>query len=337
MAASDGSCETVWSAATGRRIDQSSVRWPSSIMPSTSEVVPVLSSARDVEVVGVADDDVQAPVAVGDGVRLVAGVDDRALEGRLEPDLGLEEVGALGDLVARSPAVDAEPDPAGAADDLARHEERDEAADDVGEGRAPGHEVVLVGAVGLALAVGVVLVEVDRRLAGARGEQSHRLERDGVTGAVPGDGVARQGHLGRAVLGVGVVDVVAGAVGEHDVGERRVLDVGELARVGGLPVELPAAGVAQRVLERVVPARLVGADPLGGGIHADDLAREEHRVGHRVAGHRDAVLGLEPHDPPHRHGPTITAPAAAPRRVRHQPIAYAVGAAARWPRPSAAG
>ena len=185
-----------------------------------------------------------------------------------------------------------------------------------GNGGAARHEVVLVRAVGLALAVGVVLVEVDRRLARARGEQAHRLEGDRVAGAVPDDGVARQRDLGRAVLRVGVVDVVARPVGQHDVGERRVLDVGELARVGALPVELPAAGVAQRVLEGVVPARLVGADPLRGGIHADDLAREEHRVGHRVAGHGDAVLGLEPHDPTHRHGQDDNR--RRPRRVRRQ-------------------
>ena len=81
-------------------------------MPSTSEVVPTLRAGRDVEQVGVADDDVQAAVAVGDGVRLVAGVDDRPLQGRLEPDLGLEEVGALDELEARLRPGRRRPDPA---------------------------------------------------------------------------------------------------------------------------------------------------------------------------------------------------------------------------------
>ena len=69
--------------------------------------------------VRVADDDVQAAVLVGVGVRLVAGVDDAALERGLQPDLDLDVVGALRELVARLVARRAEADPARAADDLA--------------------------------------------------------------------------------------------------------------------------------------------------------------------------------------------------------------------------
>ena len=80
--------------------------------------------------VGVADDDVQPAVLVGVGVRLVAGVDDAALEGGLQPDLDLDVVGALGELVARLVAGGAATHPARAAHHLARDEERRQAGHD---------------------------------------------------------------------------------------------------------------------------------------------------------------------------------------------------------------
>jgi hypothetical protein len=68
-------------------------------------------------------------------VRLVAGVDDRPLERRLEPDLDLEVVGPLAELEALAAAVLPDADPAGAGDDLPADEERRQVADDVGERR----------------------------------------------------------------------------------------------------------------------------------------------------------------------------------------------------------
>ena len=268
-----------------------------------------LEQVGDVAVVGVAEDDVQPPVAVRDGVRLVAGVDERALERGLEADLDLEEVAALGDLVARGARVDADADPPRAADDLAHHEERGEVPHDARERGGARHQVVLVGSVGDALAVGVVLVEVDSRR--HRGQPGHGLAHDELAGAVPGDGRPRGGDLGRAVLGVGVVDVEAGAVGEHDVGQRGVLDVGELARVGGTPAHVEPAGVAQRRLVGVVPAGPRRPDAAGGGVGRDDVARGDHRVRRRVAGHDDAVLGLDPHHTAHGHVSTILTGCAA--------------------------
>ena len=73
---------------------------PSSIRSSTSAVVPDLQVGRRLGQVGIADDDVQPAVLVGVGVRLVAGVDDAALERGLQPDLDLDVVGALGQLEA---------------------------------------------------------------------------------------------------------------------------------------------------------------------------------------------------------------------------------------------
>jgi hypothetical protein len=66
---------------------------------------PRLEERRDLAHVRVADDDVQAAEAVGAGVRLVPGVDDRALERRLQADLDLEEVRALADLETRGAAL----------------------------------------------------------------------------------------------------------------------------------------------------------------------------------------------------------------------------------------
>ena len=82
---------------------------------------------------------------------------------------------------------------------------------------------------------------------------------------------------------MGVVDVEPGAVGQDDVGQRRVLGVGELARVGEVAVDLEAAGVAQRRLVLVVPAGL--ADPMTQrlGVGVDHLPAHDHRVGGRVA------------------------------------------------------
>ncbi len=268
-----------------------------------------LEQVRDVAVVGVTEDDVQPPVAVGDGVRLVAGVDQRPLQRGLEADLDLEEVAALGDLVAGGARVDADADPARPADHLAHDEERRQVPHDARERRGARHQVVLVGAVGGALAVGVVLVEVD---AGRHGGQAgHRLAHDQLTGAVPGDRGARGGDLGRAVLGMGVVDVEAGAVGEHDVGQGGVLDVGELARVGGAAAHVEPARVAQRRLVGVVPAGPRGADAARGGVGRDDVAGRHHRVRRRVAGHDDAVLGLDPHHAAHGHVSTILTACAA--------------------------
>ena len=63
---------------------------------------PDLQEGGDLAHVGVAHDHVEPPVLLGIGVRLVARVDDGSLQRGLEPDLGLEEVGALRELVDRA-------------------------------------------------------------------------------------------------------------------------------------------------------------------------------------------------------------------------------------------
>lgn len=253
----------------------------------------------DLRQVRVADDHVQAAVLLGVGVRLVPGVDDGPLQGGLQTHLDLEVVGALADLEAVLPAVLADSDPSGAGHDLARDEERGQVAHDVREGGLPLHQVVLVRAVGGALVVGVVLVEVDRLGPGELGGPLGGLRHDPLAGLVPEDGVARVGDLGGAVLGVGVVHVEAGPVGEDHVGQADVL-VGELAGVGHLAGEVEAAGVPQRVLLLEVPAgaaRPVHRRRVG----VDDLGRGEHGIGVRVSRDGDPVLRLDAHYSPYGH------------------------------------
>ena len=121
----------------------------------------------------------QPAVPAGVGVRLVAGVDDRPVQRGLQAHLGLEEVRPLADLEAGLLAGLADADAPRAGDHLAGDQVRGELGDDPVEGRAALQQVVLVGAVGGALAVGVVLVEPDRapqRPGGSlRGDGPHRV------------------------------------------------------------------------------------------------------------------------------------------------------------------
>ena len=71
----------------------------SSIIASTIAVVPTLRKVATSHRLASPDDHMQAAVQLRVGVRLVARVDDRALQRGLEADLLLEEVGPLADLV----------------------------------------------------------------------------------------------------------------------------------------------------------------------------------------------------------------------------------------------
>ncbi len=231
------------------------------------------------------------------------------LQGGLEAHLLLEEVGPLRDLeVDRRPAV-LGPDLARPGEDLARHQEHGEVVDDVAERQRPGEQVVLVGAVGVALAVAVVLVD----------EHALRLGHDGAGGGDrPGhDHLARlvvarrlqRVHaLRRGVLGVGVVDVEAGAVGEHHVDQPGLQLGWERALVA------EAAGVAARRL--LVDRPLDAGPPATVGV--DHRARGEHRVEVGLVADRDAVLGLGAQHPGrrrrlgHRYCPGATASIALP-------------------------
>ncbi len=95
----------------------------------------------------------EAAIEIGIGVGLVARIDDRPLESGLEANLDLEEVGALGDLVVDPVRAVLGPHLPCAGEDLSRGKERGDVLHEVGEGGLAVHEVVLVAAVRVPLAV----------------------------------------------------------------------------------------------------------------------------------------------------------------------------------------
>ena len=245
--------------------------------------------------VRVAHDDVQAAVFLPVGMGLVAGVDDRALDHGVERHLGLEEVGALRELVLARMAAVLGTHLARAAVHLAGREERQQVLDDLLEGGPAVHQVVLVGAVAVALAIAVVLV--DQHL-GARGQHPIRLAPrqldDPLAGLLEDHQVPGVGHLGAGVLRVGVVHVVPRPVRQGLVpGDVLLLVRGVL-----LPFHLEAARVGERILLVVVPQDL-RRRVLAIGVHEKDAARDGVEITIVLDG--DPVLDLGPHHLGNRH------------------------------------
>ena len=249
----------------------------SSSMRRRIDAVPDLEERGVLAHVGVAHDHVEAAVALGVGVGLVPGVDDRPGAGGGRRDALPDVLGPLGDAVQRAPG--GLQHLAGAGEDLPADQERDQHLGVVGEVVAPGGQVVLVAAVAVAGRVGVVLEQVDdapdallpQALLG-RGQQ---LLEDALAGLVVDDEVADGVALGGGVLGVGAdVEVQAGAVGQEDVG-------------GAAPGHDPAEEVA---------GHLVGAEP----------ALAPQRAG-------DAVLVLEAEDSPLHTAVEVSGPRCAVR------------------------
>ena len=160
------SCETVCIADTGRASTKPALPRASGSMPAEVDRRRAdLEERRDLGEVGVAGDDVEPAVAHRVGVRLVPGVDDRPLQRRLEADLLLEKVRPLAELegggaVAGFLTTDL------ARARVGRSRPRDEVCGEVSRDSPERHgavdEVVLMAAVGVAFAVGVVLVNDDR-------------------------------------------------------------------------------------------------------------------------------------------------------------------------------
>ena len=228
-------------------------------------------------------------------VGLVTRIDDRALDHRIERDFGLEEVRALGELiVAGMPAVLAA-DLAGAAPDLARREEGKQGLDDLLEGRAAVHQIVLVAAVAVALAVAVVLV--DQHLRAGR-QQLVRLAAadldDALAGLLVDHEIPCVRDFRARVLGMRVIDVVTRAVDQRLVAGDVLLLVGRVL----LALDLEAARIGQRVLLVVVPENLaVGIFAIG--VHDQDAGR--NRIEVRVVLDHDPELDLCAHDSRDRH------------------------------------
>ena len=214
------SCDTSRMARIGFSRVRSRIATPASIIRSTMSARADLEQRGDLVHVRVADDDVQPAVALGVGVRLVAGVDDRPGPGGRRGDALPDVLGPLGQAVDR--AARGLQHLAGAADQLPGDQERDQDVGQPAELAVPGDQVVLVAAVRVAGRVGVVLEQVD--LAGDAlvvqpllGVDEQALE-DPLAGPVVGDHVGDRVALGRRVLRVGAdVQVEPRAVAQEHV------------------------------------------------------------------------------------------------------------------------
>ena len=229
---------------------------------------PHLEQRRHLAHVRVADDHVQAAVALGVGVRLVAGVDDRPRPGGGAGDALPDVLGALAQAV--DGAARGLQHLARAADELAGDEEGQQDVGDPGELPCPRDQVVLVAAVGVARGVGVVLEQVDVA-ADALVDQpplgvDQEVFEDPFAGLVVGDELGQRVALGGGVLGVAAhVQVEPGTVAQEHV--RRPA-----------PRHDPAEQVARHLVRGQAPLAMEGA--------------------------RDPELGLETEDPPlHAHQP----------------------------------
>ena len=260
-----------------------------------------LQVGGDLRHVGVADDDVQAAVLLRVGVRLVPGVDDRPLERGLQAHLDLEEVGPLADLEALAARVLADADLARAGDDLPGDEERRQVPDDVGERRGPPHQVVLVAAVGGALVVGVVLVELDRArwpgIAEARTAASCMTRSPALSQITAARGLV---HSGVEYSGWAWSTYSRAPLVRITLASPRSSSVSWLGSATSLARSNPRAsrsGFSSSKSHRA--RRALAAEARQVGVH--DLRGGHHRVGPRLSGHGDAVLGLDAHHPPYRH------------------------------------
>ena len=128
-----------------------------------------------------------------------------------------------------------------------------------------------------------------------RAGRPHRALDDQLGGPVVDDDRPRVGALGGADLGVGVVDVVAGAVGEHGVDEVG-LDLGRHAAVGA-----EAAGVVAGLLVLEVPAHPPGLGPVAAagevldvGVDQDRRRGDRVRLAARARGSRTRSRRREP-------------------------------------------
>lgn len=212
---------------------------------------------RVLEAVGVAGDDVQAPVSLGVGVGLVAGVDQRPAARGLIGDDVAQDVAALRQ---REPAA---APVAGAANQQPGHQERHQPLAQQPGIEGPADEVVLVAAPGVAERVDVVAHEPEGGVPAVGGLErpgpAGEVEQEGVPGALGGDEVAGAGALGGGVLGVGAdVEVEASAGAVEQVRRGVPARQGGEQAVGGLVDGQPApvAGADQPVL---------GLDPVDAG------------------------------------------------------------------------
>ena len=184
-------------------------------------VVPDLQERGVLAHVGVAHDHVQPAVALGIGMRLVPGIDDRPAAGGGRRDAFPDVLGPLAYAVLS--AASRLQDLARPGVNLAGNEERDEHLGIMGEVVPPRRQVVLVAAVGVAGGVGVVLEQEDDApdalFAQARLGRHDQVLEYALARLVVDDEVADRVTFGGGVLGVAAdVEVETGPVFQEHVG-----------------------------------------------------------------------------------------------------------------------
>src|SRR5699024_2469757 len=149
-------------------------------------------------------------------------------------------------------------------------------------------EVILVGAIGRALAVHVILVDLQLRLALDLARGLGGRVHDPVAGLIPDHQVIGAGDLRRGIFRVGVVHVETRTRRGDDVGDAHRVRVIAGGRAGTVAAQVEATGVAQRGLRVIVPA--------GPAVHAlsGDLCVGNDRLRARV--HRACFRGVDGDD-----------------------------------------
>ena len=118
---------------------------------------------RSLRHIGIADDNVQTAPLRGISVRLVAGINDAAVEGRLQRDLLLHIISALRNLKSWFGTVLFQAHPTSARDDDARYEKWDERLREYLKVGVARILIVLMRAIRCTLAINVIFVELQRR------------------------------------------------------------------------------------------------------------------------------------------------------------------------------
>ncbi len=170
--------------------------------------------------VGVADDDVQPPVLLGVGVRLVASVDDRPAAGGRRGNAFPNVLGTLAQ--AEGCRLGGLQHLAGPADQLAGDQEGKQHVGDPGKLAGPHDQVVLVAAVGVARRVGVVLEQIDVAADAFVGKPllgvDEQVFEHPFAGPVVGDQLHQAVAFGGGVLGMTAhVEVEAGPVTQEHI------------------------------------------------------------------------------------------------------------------------
>ena len=151
-------------------------------------------------------------------MRLIARIHNRAANRGLQTNRALKEISTRTNLKTRNLTVRTNTHTARTRKNCAGRKERQERIRNLLERNITANQVVFVGAVRLALRVGVVLVQLHlRQILPVVAQLHQRLVRQCVTGSVIEHRVGRAQHLGRGILRMRVIHVQARTIGQNRV------------------------------------------------------------------------------------------------------------------------